>query len=64
MNMTLAAKQVLDGLITGGVEPYYLSYNPNLPGTATLEADAVAAGYTMHAREASANLVEVIYTKA
>lgn len=63
MNLDLTQKQALQALVTGGVEPYYLSYDPTAPGTGSLEADAVAAGYVQYMREASATLVEVIYTK-
>lgn len=63
MNLTLVQKQALDDLVTGGVEAYFLSYDPTAPGTAALEANAVADGYVQYYREATTNLVEVIYTK-
>lgn len=62
-NFNLAQKEALADLITGGVEPYFLSYDPTEDGTETLEADAIAAGYVEYYREDTANLVEIIYTK-
>jgi len=64
---TLADKQALQAVLKTGKECYEVAYNPNTVGigggTATPEADAIAAGYVQYYREATANLVEVIYVK-
>jgi hypothetical protein len=64
-NFTLADKQALEALVEGGTKVYEVAYNPNVVGigggTSTPEADAIAAGLTQYYREATANLVEVIY---
>lgn len=63
-NFTLANKQALQSfLTTNNKQVYYLEYDPTQPNTSTLESNAVAAGYTQYYREATTNLVEVIYTK-
>jgi hypothetical protein len=62
VNLSLAQKQTLQALVEAGAQCATIAYNPTTV-TGTPEADAVTAGWVQWYREASANLVEVIYTK-
>lgn len=61
-NFTLAMKQALQVEVEGGKKVSEVAYNPNTV-IGDPEGDAILAGWTQYYREASANLVEVIYTK-
>jgi hypothetical protein len=61
-NFTLADKQALEAFLATGYTCAEVAYNPNTV-VGNPEATAVAAGWTQYYREASASLVEVIYTK-
>lgn len=62
MNMSEAQKKALQALVEGGKQVATVAYNPNTV-VGTPEADAVGAGWVQFQREATANLVEVVYTK-
>jgi len=71
-NFNLANKQALQVLVEAGAEVSSVAYNPNLytapvgypayPGTSP-ETLAIAAGWVQYYKEATANLIEVIYTR-
>lgn len=61
-NFTLANKQSLQVLVEAGAEVATVAYNPNTV-VGTPEADAVADGWVQFYREATATLVEAIYTR-
>lgn len=62
-NFTLAQKQALEALVEAGTQVSTLSYDPTTNDGASLEANALADGWTEYYREDAATLVEVIYTK-
>ena len=62
MNLSLAQKQTLQALVEAGAQCSTVAYNPNTV-VGSPEVTAVAAGWVQWYREATANLVEVIYTK-
>ena len=61
-NFTLVDKQALEALIEAGAQVATVAYNPTTV-VGTPEADALASGWVQYYREATATLVEVIYTK-
>lgn len=62
MNRTLAQKKALQVLVEAGAKVAYLGYNPTTV-SGTPEVTAIANGWVQYYREATTNLVEVIYTK-
>ena len=60
-NFDLSDKLALELLLESGAHVSMVAYNPNIV-VGDPEADAIAAGWTQHYREVSANLIEVIYT--
>ena len=66
--LTQVQKQALEVYCQGGGKVYEVAYDPltvgTQGGTSTPEADAIAAGLIQYYREASTNLVEVIYTSS
>lgn len=62
MNMSQAQKEALQVLVESGSEVSTVAYNPGLV-IGDPEGDAIAAGWIQFQREASANLVEVVYTR-
>lgn len=61
-NFDLANKTALQALVEAGAKVSTVVYDPNTV-VGTPEADALADGWIQYYREATANLVEVIYTK-
>lgn len=71
-NFTLVNKQALQALVEAGAEVATVAYNPNTyvapvgypayPAT-TPETLAIADGWVQYYREATASLIEVIYTR-
>jgi hypothetical protein len=62
-NFTLANKQALAALVATGKKVSEVAYNPNTLTGPNPETAALAAGWIQFYREATTNLVEVIYTK-
>jgi hypothetical protein len=62
MNMSEAQKKALQVLVEGGAEVSTVAYNPNTV-VGTPEANAISNGWVQFQREATANLVEVVYTR-
>lgn len=64
MTLTQAEKQRLeDAASDSGTKIWHLAYNP-VTTVGDPEGDAIASGKIQFKREASATLVEVIYTSA
>ena len=61
-NFTLADKQALEAIVETGVQVSEVAYNPTTV-VGSPEAAAIAAGWVQYYREATATLVEVIYTR-
>jgi hypothetical protein len=61
-NFTSANKHTLETLVEAGTKVAFVGYNPATV-VGTPEATAVGQGWSQYYREATANLVEVIYTK-
>lgn len=62
MTRNQAQMNALRALVEAGAEVSTVAYNPNTV-VGTPEADAIADGWIQYYREATANLVEVIYTR-
>lgn len=61
-SFTLIQKKALQVIVESGAEVSSIAYNPNTV-VGDPEGDAVSAGWVQYYREASGQLVEVIYTK-
>ena len=61
-NFNLTQKQALESLVEAGAKVSTVAYNPNTV-VGDPEATAISNGWVEYYREATANLVEVIYTK-
>jgi hypothetical protein len=62
MDMSEDQKQTLETIVEGGAEVSTVAYNPSSV-TGDPEGDAISTGWVQYARQASASLVEVVYTR-